>query len=223
MGRSKSLGLEPFGGGGLYGTSGGGGSGQLVPEGPGGGTARFPLVSSFGADVAAGGKVHSALEEGISGRTHGQATGPRTLVCNFATAMPQLCLAKLTAVGTGACTWYRYLRALCGTHVPSTEPCMLSGIPLPPCGQRKELNSILTVSQGRRQGVATAAGGAGRGGKLGGGKVGQQGQRPGAASGRTSAFLKPRPPVWSARTHRVGVMVVGGCQWMMNRRASAGG
>ncbi len=30
-------------------------------------------------------------------------------------------------------------------------------------------------------------------------------------------------PVWSARTHREGVPVAGACQWMMNRRASAGG
>ncbi len=33
----------------------------------------------------------------------------------------------------------------------------------------------------------------------------------------------PRLPVWSARTHGEGVSVVGGYQWMMNRRASAGG
>ncbi len=33
----------------------------------------------------------------------------------------------------------------------------------------------------------------------------------------------PRLPVWSARTHGEGVSVVGACQWMMNRRASAGG
>ncbi len=48
------------------------------------------------------------------------------------------------------------------------------------------------------------------------------GIRPGFDSylGRDSS---PRPPVWSARTHREGVPVAGACQWMMNRRASAGG